>query len=143
MAGPVQRGRRELRLPIKIKVLIAALILAPVFAHLFYAFTHSTLANYYLTVEELMAQEEMLQGRTVRVGGPVVAGSIQWDNADHTLRFTVAGDGQVLPIVYRDLVPNAFREGATVILEGELTAAGAFAAYSLMVKCPHKYVPAL
>ncbi len=121
-------------------VLILAL-LVPVLAHFFFAITHSPLTNYYMTVDEL-ATKGSAAGR-VRVGGPIVPGSIDWDNTARSLTFQLQGDTRPLTVTYHGFAPDSFREGATVIVEGELNSDGSFAGYNLLVKCPHQYVPSL
>jgi cytochrome c-type biogenesis protein CcmE len=78
----------------------------------------------------------------VRVGGQVVPGSIRWDNATHTLRFQATSDNDKVDVAYRAPATDAFRDGVTVIFEGTRAADGSFVATSLMVKCPHQYLPA-
>lgn len=124
---------------IRWRYVIAFVILLPVIAHFFYAVTRSPLMNYYLTVDELMTQGKS-DGRA-RVGADVVMGSVDWDNRTRTLHFELQGEGRTLPVTYRGFAPDTFRESATVIVEGELNRDGTFTAYSVLVKCPHKYVP--
>ena len=120
------------------KIIIAAVILLPVLAHLTYAAANSTFANYYVTVDEYVANP----ASGVRVGGPIVPGSIQWDDASQTMHFQIAGDHARLNVVYRGAVPDSFRDGVTIILEGKPGSNGAFQATSTSVRCPHQYLPA-
>ena len=124
---------------IKVRYIVAVLILVPVLAHLFFAISHSPLTNYYVTVDELMARGA--QGNRVRVGAPIVPGTISWDNASRSLTFQLQGDMRPLTVTYRGFAPDSFRDGATAIVEGELNRDGTFSAYNLLVKCPHQYVP--
>ncbi len=124
---------------IRARYLIGILILIPVFAHLFYAVSRSPFMNYYISVDELTIQSAT--GKKVRVGGDVVSGSVNWNNAARTLEFQIESNGKRLPVAYRGFAPDAFRDGATAIVEGEMTRDGTFIAYSVLVKCPHQYVP--
>ena len=45
----------------------------------------------------------------------------------------------ILPVDYRGVVPDAFKPGAEVIVEGGMGTDGRFAAKVLMTKCPSKY----
>lgn len=121
------------------KIVIGAIILLPVLAHLGYAVVNSTFANYYVTVDEFAARPA---ATSTRVGGPIVPGSIQWDNGARTMRFQIAGDNSKLDIVYRGAVPDSFRDGMTTIVEGSRTSNGVFLATSVAVRCPHQYLPA-
>jgi cytochrome c-type biogenesis protein CcmE len=128
-------------LNIRVRYIIAVLILVPVLAHVFFAVSRSPLTNYYVTVDDLLARGA--QNNRVRVGAPIVPASINWNNASRTLTFQLQGDTRALAVTYRGFAPDTFRDGATVIVEGELNRDGTFTAYSLLVKCPHQYVPAL
>ncbi len=95
---------------------------------------------YYLTVDELLARNDAAYGERVRLMGKVEEGSIVRNSETNTLRFAVADeDGTSLPVVYSGMVPDAFKQGADVVVEGSLTRAGTFEADSLLVKCPSKY----
>ncbi len=126
--------------PIRVRYIVGAVILIPLLAHLVYGISTSPLTNYYMTVDELWARGA--PGQQVRVGGPIVPGSIDWNNAARTLTFQLQGENRPLTVTYRGLAPDSFREGATVIVEGELGPGGTLAASNLLVKCPHQYIPA-
>ena len=121
------------------KIIIGVIALLPVFAHLGYAAANSTFANYYVTVDEYAARSA---NTPVRVGGLIVPGSIQWDNATRTMRFQIAGDNAKLDVIYRGPAPDSFRDGVPTILEGARSSNGAFVATAITVKCPHQYLPA-
>ncbi len=122
------------------KIIIGALILLPVFAHLAYAIANSTAADYYITVDQYAARSV---NTTVRVGGQIVPGTIRWDSATRTMHFQLTGDTAKVDVVYRGTVPDSFRDGLTAILEGARNADGSFNANTLMIKCPHQYLPAV
>ena len=44
-----------------------------------------------------------------------------------------------MPVRYVGVVPDTFKPGAEVIVEGSLTGSGEFHAKTLMTKCPSKY----
>ena len=48
-------------------------------------------------------------------------------------------ESMMIPVVYKGLVPDAFKPGAEVIVEGGMNGAGHFDAKTLMTKCPSKY----
>ncbi len=124
---------------IRIRYIVAVLILVPVLAHLFYSVSRSPFANYYFSVDELAEQTN--KAGKIRVGGEVVSGSINWNNASRTLEFHIEGNGKHLPVSYRGFAPDTLRDDATAIVEGEINRDGTFTAYSVLVKCPHQYVP--
>lgn len=121
------------------RFLIAGLAVAIALGYLgFTAFRGASM--YYLTVDELLARGGDAYGEEVRLMGEVVDGSVSRNPETNTLRFAVsAEDGATLPVVYSGMVPDAFKQGADVVVEGSLTQAGTFQADSLLVKCPSKY----
>ena len=123
----------------KVKIIIGVIILLPVLAHVGYGFAESPMANYYLTVDQYVARSA---NTPVRIGGQVIPGSIRWDAATRTLRFTVLGDAAKVEVMYRGLAPDSFRDGVTAIVEGARGADGSFIASGVTVKCPHQYLPA-
>ena len=100
-------------------------------------------ATYYYEVGELMEQGSSVYGENVRVNGEVVPGSLEQESAGRILRFTIVdleGD-ENLPVVYQGVVPDTFRVGNEVVIEGQLNSDGIFQADTLMPKCPSKYAP--
>jgi cytochrome c-type biogenesis protein CcmE len=98
--------------------------------------------TYYYEVDELLDQTDSLSGQTVRVSGNV-ADDVERDGLE--LRFTIldtTGSGASLPVVYSGAVPDTFKVGNQVVVEGEYTAAGIFEADAIIVKCGSKYEPA-
>ena len=91
----------------------------------------------YLTVEELLAQGS--SDRMVRVSGLVVGETIDWDPQQLILRFEIADDGGNLPVVYKGVRPDMFRDGAQAVIEGKYSSGGVFEASTLLLKCPSKY----
>ncbi|HEX7587649.1 MAG TPA: cytochrome c maturation protein CcmE [Anaerolineae bacterium] len=121
------------------KLIIGVLVLLPVLAHLAYATVNSPVADYYITVDQYA---ERSANSAVRVGGQIVPGTIRWDNATRTMHFQLAGDTAKVDVVYRGAAPDSFRDGFTAILEGARGADGSLIATTLMIKCPHQYLPA-
>ncbi len=96
---------------------------------------------YYITVSELKAQGPSIYGKTVRVAGRVVEGSIQWDPQTMTLTFEIADESGKLPVVYHGPRPDMLRDGAEAVVEGRYTQEGVFRVNpkGLFLKCPSKY----
>lgn len=46
---------------------------------------------------------------------------------------------EVIPVRYKGLIPDTFKAGAEVIVEGSMDSLGQFMAKTLMTKCPSKY----
>ena len=94
--------------------------------------------TYYLTVSEVLAQDPQLSDMGVRVGGKVHEGSVNWDPKALKLSFVIEDDNTTLPVVYQGVVPDSFKQGEKVIIEG-VYADGVFTASELMTTCPSKY----
>lgn len=100
-------------------------------------------ATYYYEVGELLEQGNPVYGETVRVNGDVAPGSLEQESAGRILRFTlvdIEGE-QSLPVVYQGVVPDTFKVGNEVVIEGQLNSDGVFQADTLTPKCASKYVP--
>ncbi len=99
---------------------------------------------YYMTVAEVMESEEAaLAGRGIRVSGKVVGGTVEQDQRDLVLAFTVRDledEGRTMKVIYRGVAPDAFKPDAEVILEGGYDRdRNTFFAETLLAKCPSKY----
>ncbi len=121
------------------RFLIVGLVVAIALGYLgFTAFQGASM--YYLTVDELLARNDAAYGERVRLMGKVEEGSVVTNSETNTLRFAVADEGGTsLPVVYSGTVPDAFKQGSDVVVEGSLARTGTFEADSLLVKCPSKY----
>ena len=93
------------------------------------------------TVSEFLRPENRTQGQLVRVQGMVQAGTIEQKAADLSLKFIMVEGGGRLPIAYKGVVPDTFKAGGDIVVEGKLDPSGTFVATTLMPKCPSKYVP--
>ena len=98
-------------------------------------------ATYYYTVSELLDQGSSIYGENVRVNGQVAPGSIEQEPGDFIMRFNMIEGGQSLPVVYQGAVPDTFKVGNEVVVEGYLNSTSIFQANTILVKCPSKYVP--
>ncbi len=100
-------------------------------------------ATYYYAVSELADLGSSVHGENVRVNGQVAAGSVEQDIKERILRFTMIDiEGkESLPVVYQGVVPDTFKTGNDVVVEGYLNSEGVFQANNILAKCPSKYVP--
>ena len=58
------------------------------------------------------------------------------------LIFTAAQDGATIPVVYRGTLPDIFKPGIQVVVEGRLEQDGVFHARTLLAKCPSRFTTA-
>ena len=98
-------------------------------------------ATYWVTVGELQQRGADLPSR-VRLGGVVAPGTVRWDATHRHLAFAITDGSHSLPVRYSGVVPDIFREGGQVVVEGAVARDGTFDATTLLAKCPTKYNPA-
>ena len=130
--------RKSAKIGGKWKFVIGGLLILGAIAYVTISSFQSN-AIYYLTLKELNAQRATLVGQPVRVNAPLDKSSIQFDDKTLTLKFNLAEDNLVLPVVYKGVVPDTMGEGESVVAEGHLGADGVFQASTILVKCPSKY----
>lgn len=119
------------------KYWIGALLVVGALAYLALSGARENMVSY-LTIPEVKAASAAEVTTGVRVTGRVKPGSIDPAAAREVL-FTVAGEGDTLRARYRGVVPDTFKDGAEVVLEGRLNGRGEFEATTLLAKCPSKY----
>lgn len=98
--------------------------------------------SFFYTPSDLQRAEvqQRVSGRSFQLGGLVAAGSLQRQDALH-IRFDVADNGAAVPVAYRGLLPDLFREGQGVVATGRLSATGTFEADTLLAKHDETYMP--
>jgi len=136
---PSSQSRRPLFL--RGRFLIAALILAGALGYLIYVGIQGA-SMYYLSVSELATRGEAAYESDVRLGGKVMEDSFRQDSSSMTAYFMVTDGQRSVPVEYTGALPDAFKPGADVVVEGRLEASGVFEASTLLAKCPSKYEPA-
>ena len=95
--------------------------------------------TYYKTIPELQKMGDSAQGKKLRVGGDVEAGSIIKNGSAVT--FTLHQDAKKLKVIYRgtDPLPDTFKDGAQALADGRLGTDGVFEASKIQAKCASKY----
>jgi cytochrome c-type biogenesis protein CcmE len=94
---------------------------------------------YYRQVGELTSQD--LSGKTVKVGGAVIDGSITRDaGGAHFAIRDLTGKSATVRVTYNGQMPGTFGAGVDVVVTGSYSAAsGVISADSVQTKCPSKY----
>ncbi len=98
-------------------------------------------STYFLDVAEAKAQDTSRM-TSVRLFGTVCSENIKRPAKGMGVSFILEDQfdkSQTLPVIYTGVVPDTFKDGAEVIVEGGFTPAGEFQAKVLMTKCPSKY----
>jgi cytochrome c-type biogenesis protein CcmE len=88
-----------------------------------------------------VAAKEAPVGRTFRVGGLVENNSVRRDNDGLTVRFSVTDTAQSIPVVYKGILPDLFKEGKGCVAQGRLGADGVFYADEVLAKHDENYMP--
>ena len=121
-------------------VLVLIAVGALIAAGLLAAWALRNQASYFYLPAEMAAQPPA-PDRAVRLGGMVEAGSLKTAADGVTVHFVV-GDGKArVPVVFKGIVPDLFKEGSGVVAEGKRGADGTFVADNLLAKHDEKYVP--
>jgi cytochrome c-type biogenesis protein CcmE len=106
----------------------AALVLSAFQKNLVFFFTPSQ-----------VAANEAPQGRTFRIGGMVVRGSLKREGVN--VEFTVTDTAKSMRVTYHGQLPDLFREGKGVVAQGQLGADGMFRASEVLAKHDENYMP--
>lgn len=149
------------------KFMIGGLV---ILAAVVYLIATSTVAGaqFFFTVDELVARGETVVGKPARVSGAVLGDSIAYDPETLTLSFTIVhmeADNDLvndegglaaalhaavedesrtrLQVEYVGVKPDLLRHEAQAILTGELGEDGTFYADELLLRCPTRYEEAI
>jgi cytochrome c-type biogenesis protein CcmE len=94
----------------------------------------------FFSTPTMVSEQHIAPGRRFRLGGMVQQGSLErGDNL--AITFEIADGDAKLPVAYRGILPDLFREGQGVIVEGALDAAGVFKADTVLAKHDETYMP--
>ncbi len=85
--------------------------------------------------------KEAPTARNFRLGGMVEDGSVKKQDDGLTVHFAVTDLAQSVPVVYKGILPDLFREGKGVVAEGRLTSEGVFVANQVLAKHDENYMP--
>ena len=94
---------------------------------------------YYWDPTQLVAAGDDGVGATVRLGGVVKPGTVDWRPAENALAFEVTDGKATVKVKATGAPPQMFREGIGVVVEGTMTDAGTFESDRLMVKHSNEY----
>jgi len=124
-----------------IKVLASVAILGGSVGYLLYS-TSGSAFEYYKHVDEVAGERAAWVKKPLQLHGFVVPGSVQKrfdrDSGKLEYRFREHNCGQEIDVYYAGVVPDTFKDGAEVVVKGQLDAER-FQATEVMAKCPSKY----
>ena len=123
------------------KFIVAGLLIVGAVSYLMVSGFDDTMVYYY-TLSELEEKKSDLAGVGLRIHGHVSSGTIRIDRERSQVDFLVMEKEttHTLPVTYQGIIPDTFKDGAEVVVEGTYQAdRHHFQATILMAKCPSKY----
>src|SRR6516165_982869 len=81
------------------------------------------------------------QGRMLRIGGLVKEASVKRAGDGKTVSFRITDGSAAVPVTYSGALPDLFREGQGVVVEGRLDGSGEVRAASVLAKHDERYMP--
>ena len=122
------------------RLLLAALAIAAVLAAVLLAMwgLRDRAAYFFTPVEIVQGKAE--QGHAIRLGGMVDKGSLKQAPDGVTVSFMVSDGDARVPVLYRGITPDLFREGSGVVAEGRMVGK-TFVADEILAKHDERYMP--
>ena len=94
----------------------------------------------FFSTPSMVAEQHVGPGKRLRLGGLVQPGSlVRTDNL--SVSFEVSDGKAKLPVSYKGILPDLFREGQGVVAEGALDSSGVFRADTVLAKHDENYMP--
>ncbi|MBC6416503.1 MAG: cytochrome c maturation protein CcmE [Rhodospirillales bacterium] len=121
----------------RLYILLSALLCFGGATALVLAAFDDSLAFFYAPKELLAAPPGPQQA--IRLGGLVEAGTLE--RAGREVRFQVTDRVESVPVLYSGVLPDLFREGQGVVVEGKLSPNGLFQAHRVLAKHDENYMP--
>ena len=118
-------------------IIVAALVVIGIAALLILNALNSNIALY-VTPSDVAAGKAP-QGQAFRIGGMVKEGSVKRD--DLTVHFVITDLVKDIPVSYTGILPDLFKEGKGVVIQGRLNANGEFIASEVLAKHDENYMP--
>lgn len=120
----------------RLALVLAVLVCVGAIAALVLDAFRSNLVFFYSPTQ--IAGKEAPANRTFRLGGMVVQGSLRRDGLDAD--FVVTDTAKSIPVRYRGILPDLFKEGKGVVAQGRLED-GVFVAREVLAKHDENYMP--
>ena len=94
----------------------------------------------YFTPTQVM-NKEAPQGRSFRIGGLVEVGSVQREKDGLSVKFIITDTVKSMPVIYKGILPDLFKEGKGVVAQGKMEADGVMHADEVLAKHDENYMP--
>ncbi len=96
--------------------------------------------NLYFTPTQVF-NNEVPQGRSFRIGGLVEEGSVKREKDGLTTNFVITDTNKKIPVTYKGILPDLFKEGKGVVAQGKVEADGVMHAEEVLAKHDENYMP--
>jgi len=95
--------------------------------------------SYYITVDEYHSMKGTLEGKTLKLAGDVMEGSI--DRTKPQMEFILGNATTKIKVRYTGtaIIPDTFKDGSKALVEGVIAPDGTFQAKHIEAKCASKY----
>src|ERR1700730_16648905 len=88
-----------------------------------------------------VAAHQAATGKTFRIGGMVEDGSVKNESDGLTVHFTITDTANRIPVVFKGIKPDLFKEGRGCVAEGRIGPDGTFYADKITAKHDENYTP--
>ena len=88
-----------------------------------------------------VANGEVPKGRSFRIGGMVEQGSLVREGDGLTVHFVVTDTVKRVPVTFKGILPDLFKEGKGAVAQGQLDEDGTFRAAEVLAKHDENYMP--
>jgi len=96
--------------------------------------------NLYFTPTQVF-NHEVPQGRSFRIGGLVEEGSVKREKDGLTTNFVITDTNKKIPVTYKGILPDLFKEGKGVVAQGKVEENGVMVAEEVLAKHDENYMP--
>lgn len=120
-------------------ILVALVLLAASVAAVFITMALQENINYLHTPTEVLEGKAPENAR-FRLGGVVCEGSVQRTEGSLDIRFAITDRVRQVPVHFKGILPDMFKEGTSVIASGKMEN-GAFTATEVLAKHDETYMP--
>lgn len=96
---------------------------------------------FFFSPTEITEKSPIDPDQRLRIGGLVVEGSVAKQDDGQTIAFVVTDMAESVPVSYRGILPDLFREGQGVVAEGHMNSDGTFVASEVLAKHDENYMP--
>ncbi len=95
---------------------------------------------FFYTPSQVAANEAPI-GKSFRIGGLVEKGSLKREADGVSVQFIVTDTAKSIPVVYKGILPDLFKEGKGVVTQGKIGPDGTFRAEEVLAKHDENYMP--